>query len=131
MLPAITKECCGDNRPGKTFTVVKANAIAAAKLAPAGQRAGADSGNPQVAAQRLAPDAVGNLGIWECQPGGWPVIDRPDTEFTYILSGRANLTDDASGEVIEIGAGDLVILPPGWTGRWDVIEPVRKVYAIY
>ncbi len=75
--------------------------------------------------------AVGHLGIWECQPGGWPVVDRPDTEFTYILSGRANLTDDASGEVVEIGAGDLVILPPGWTGRWDIIEPVRKVYAIY
>ncbi|WP_210240382.1 cupin domain-containing protein [Amaricoccus solimangrovi] len=26
---------------------------------------------------------------------------------------------------------DVVILPPGWTGRWDVIETLRKVYAIY
>jgi len=34
-------------------------------------------------------------------------------------------------EMVEIGAGDLVILPPGWTGRWDIIEPVRKLYAIY
>ncbi|MGU7774247.1 cupin domain-containing protein [Burkholderia sp. MR1-5-21] len=115
----------------KKFTVVKANRIAAAELTPRGQRTGADRGDPQIATQPLAPDAVGNLGIWECQPGGWPVTNRPDTEFTYIISGRANLTDDASGEVIEIGAGDLVILPPEWTGRWDVIEPVRKVYAIY
>jgi uncharacterized protein len=23
------------------------------------------------------------------------------------------------------------ILPPGWTGRWDVTETVRKVYVIY
>ncbi|WP_414445542.1 cupin domain-containing protein [Burkholderia sp. 22PA0106] len=59
------------------------------------------------------------------------VPDRTDTEFTYIVSGRANLTDHASGEVVEIGAGNFVILPPGWTGRWDIIEPVRKVYAIY
>jgi uncharacterized cupin superfamily protein len=58
-------------------------------------------------------------------------VDRPDTEFTYIVAGRAKLTDDATGQVVEIGAGDLVILPPGWTGRWDVIETVRKVYAIY
>jgi uncharacterized cupin superfamily protein len=115
----------------KSFTIVKAARIADATLTAAGQRAGADRGDPQIAIQRLAPGAAGNLGIWECQPGGWPVVDRPDTEFTYIISGRANLTDDASGEVIEVGAGDLVILPPGWTGRWDVIEPVRKVYAIY
>ncbi|WP_175839110.1 cupin domain-containing protein [Burkholderia anthina] len=115
----------------KPFTIVKAGQVANAMLAAAGQRAGADRGDPQIAIQRLAPDAAGNLGIWECQPGGWPVVDRPDTEFTVILSGRANLTDDASGDVVEIGAGDLVILPPGWTGRWDIIETVRKVYAIY
>lgn len=115
----------------KTFTVVKAQDIGAATLTPHGQRAGADSGDPQIAIRTLAPAAAGNLGIWECQPGGWPVVNRPDTEFTYIVAGRARLTDAATGETREIGAGDLVILPPGWTGRWDVIEAVRKVYAIY
>ncbi|BBP98957.1 cupin [Burkholderia sp. SFA1] len=113
------------------FTIVKAADIASARLASAGQRAGADSGDPQIAVQSVAPEAIGNLGIWECQPGGWPVINRPDTEFTYIISGRARLTDDSTGEVTEITGGDLVVLPPGWTGRWDVLEPVRKIYAIY
>lgn len=113
------------------FTIVKSSEISALALTPAGQRAGADNGDPQIAIQTLAPDAVGNLGIWECKPGGWPVVNRPDTEFTYIISGRALLTDDSTGTVVEISGGDLVILPPGWTGRWDVIEPVRKVYAIY
>lgn len=113
------------------FTIVKAAEIASAQLASAGQRAGADSGDPQIAVKKVAPEAVGNLGIWECQPGGWPVINRPDTEFTYIISGRARLTDDATGEVTEVTGGDLVVLPPGWTGRWDVLEPVRKIYAIY
>ncbi|WP_159912695.1 cupin domain-containing protein [Pantoea sp. 18069] len=113
------------------FTIVKAADIALAQLVPAGRRAGADSGDPQIAIKGLAPDAAGDLGIWECQPGGWPVINRTNTEFTYILSGRAMLTDDSTGEVTEIAAGDLVILPPGWTGRWDILEPVRKIYAIY
>jgi uncharacterized cupin superfamily protein len=113
------------------FTIVKAADIASVQLAPAGQRPGADSGDPQIAVRTVAPEAVGNLGIWECQPGGWPVINRPDTEFTYIISGRARLTDDSTGEVTEITGGDLVILPPGWTGRWDVLETVRKIYAIY
>jgi uncharacterized cupin superfamily protein len=114
-----------------SMVIVKDTAIRSAALPPAGQRAGADSGDPQLGVQALAPEARGNLGIWECQPGGWPVVNRPDTEFTYIISGRARLTDDASGDVVEITGGDLVILPPGWSGRWDVLETVRKVYAIY
>ncbi|MBB1493290.1 DUF861 domain-containing protein [Paracoccus sp. MC1854] len=114
-----------------SMVIVKDAAIRSAALAPAGQRAGADSGDPQLGMQALAPDASGNLGIWECQPGGWPVVNRPDTEFTYIISGRARLTDDATGDVVEITGSDLVILPPGWSGRWDVLETVRKVYAIY
>ncbi|MFR0687809.1 cupin domain-containing protein [Enterobacterales bacterium AE_CKDN230030158-1A_HGKHYDSX7] len=113
------------------FTIIKSAALQSLPLVKAGQRAGADRGDPQVAIQQLAPEATGNLGVWECQPGGWPVLNRPDTEFTYILCGRAVLTDDASGEQVEVSGGDLIILPPGWTGRWDVLETVRKVYAIY
>jgi uncharacterized cupin superfamily protein len=100
-------------------------------LAAAGQRAGADSGDPQIAVQTAETTATGNIGVWECRPGGWPVIDRPDTEVAYILSGAATITDDTTGVAHDVTAGDLVILPPGWTGRWDVTETVRKVYAIY
>ena len=114
-----------------SFTIIKSAALQSLPLNPAGQRAGADKGDPQIAIQKLAPEAVGSLGVWECQPGGWPVVNRPDTEFTYILSGRAVLTDDASGEETLVSGGDLIILPPGWSGRWDVLETVRKVYAIY
>ena len=114
-----------------SMVIVKAAEITSAALAPAGRRAGADSGDPRLGLKTFASEATGNLGIWECRPGGWPVVHRPDTEFTYILSGRARLTDDGTGAVVEISGGDLVILPPGWTGRWDVIETVRKVYAIY
>ncbi|MCC6140087.1 MAG: DUF861 domain-containing protein [Nitrospira sp.] len=111
--------------------IVKSANITNAPLAAGGQRAGADSGDPQIATKPLAPEANGNAGIWECQPGGWPVINRPDTEFAYIISGKARLTDEETGEVREIEGGDLVLLLPGWTGRWDIIETVRKVYAIY
>ena len=100
-------------------------------LPGAGIRAGADSGNPVLNVQALEHITGSNVGIWECQPGGWPVVDRTDTEVCYILAGAARITDEASGEVREIEAGDLVVLPMGWTGRWDVTETVRKVYAIY
>jgi uncharacterized cupin superfamily protein len=99
------------------------------QVQPAGQRPGADSGDPQLAI-RTVTGAPGNVGIWECQPGGWPVVDRPDTEVASIVAGRATITDESTGVAHEVTAGDLVVLPPGWTGRWDVTETVRKVYAI-
>ncbi|MCE1180023.1 MAG: cupin domain-containing protein [Micrococcales bacterium] len=112
------------------MAVIPRDEIAGA-LAPAGVRAGADSGDPLVGLRQVAPAAGGNVGISECQPGGWPVIDRPDAEVAFILSGRADIRDDETGVTHLVTAGDLVVLPPGWSGRWDVRETVRKVYVIY
>ena len=99
-------------------------------LQPRGQRPGADSGDPQISSVAFdAPDDV-RVGVWQCEPGGWPVENRPDTETCYILSGRATITDAATGESYEAAAGDVIVQPRGWSGRWDVTETVRKVYAI-
>jgi uncharacterized cupin superfamily protein len=100
-------------------------------LAAAGQRAGADDGDPQIGLQVLDTLGHGNVGIWECQPGGWPVKNRIDTEMAYILAGTATITDETTGMRHRITAGDLLLLPVGWSGRWDVEQTVRKVYAIY
>jgi uncharacterized protein len=101
------------------------------ELTPDGVRPGADSGDPRLRTLPVPSGTDAAVGIWECEPGGWPVVDRPNTETCYILSGRARLTDDETGEVTEIGPGSFVVLPPGWTGRWDVIETVRKAYTIF
>jgi uncharacterized cupin superfamily protein len=95
-----------------------------------GQRPGADSGDPQISSIAFDAPADVRVGIWECEPGGWPVVDRPDTETCYIVSGRATITDDATGERYEISAGDVIVQPKGWSGRWDVVETIRKVYSI-
>lgn len=100
-------------------------------LPAAGLRHGADSGHPTLSVRTLAPETGSSIGVWECEPGGWPVTDRTDTEVCYILSGVAHITDDATGVVNMVTAGDIVVLPTGWSGRWDVMETVRKVYAIY
>lgn len=105
--------------------------IDAAAIAPAGQRPGADQGDPQLRVLSVAAASGGRIGIWECQPGGWPVVDRQDTEFAYVLSGRARITDAANGQSVEVTAGGFVVLPKGWSGRWDVIETVKKIYVIY
>jgi uncharacterized cupin superfamily protein len=100
-------------------------------LADLGPRAGADSGDPRVAGRVIyrSEDPLVEVGVWSCTPGGWPIVDRPDTESIRLLEGRARLTD-ADGRAVELGPGDVLVLPRGWSGRWDVLEPVRKLYVI-
>ncbi|MBT1258364.1 DUF861 domain-containing protein [Rhodococcus erythropolis] len=100
-------------------------------LEPKGRRAGADRGDPQVALRLLDTLGRGNVGIWECEPGGWAIPNRVDTEASYLLAGAVDVTDDSTGITRRISAGDYILMPKGWSGRWDVVETVRKVYAIY
>ena len=109
--------------------------LPAAELAGAledwGLRPGADVGEPRMSGRVLFGDADGPLevGVWACTPGGWAITVRTDTETVQILAGRARLTD-ASGRSVELGPGDGLVLPRGWSGRWHVLEPVRKLYVI-
>ncbi len=98
-------------------------------LTAAGQRAGADSGDPQISVHEVSNTDGVAAGVWECEPGGWPVVNRADTEVATILSGAGTITDE-NGAVTPISAGTVVTLPKGWTGRWDIAETTRKVYVI-
>lgn len=94
-----------------------------------GPRVGADSGDP-VMSGRIFYEADGvQVGVWECTPGGWAIENRPDTETVRLLAGRARLTN-ADGTSVDLSAGDALVLPKGWSGRWDILETVRKHYVV-
>jgi uncharacterized cupin superfamily protein len=112
-----------------TFTHVPSAALTDS-LEPRGQRPGADAGDPQISVRSFDGGPDVRAGIWEAEPGGWPVVDREDTETCYILSGRATITDAATGATYDVRAGDVIIQQRGWSGRWDVTETIRKVYSI-
>ena len=99
-------------------------------LEPRGQRAGADSGDPQISWKAFDSSDDVEVGAWEATPGGWPIVNRKNTETCYIVSGRATITDDETGQKTEISAGHVVTFPTGWSGRWDVTETIRKVSCI-
>lgn len=69
------------------------------------------------------------VGVWEGTPGQFPASRDGYTEICQILGGRATLHTDGAGSS-ELRAGDTIIMPTGWTGRWELHEPTRKLYVI-
>ncbi|MEI7745231.1 MAG: cupin domain-containing protein [Chloroflexota bacterium] len=96
-------------------------------LPSTGPRAGADVGEPQTWTRVLYDRGAINCGIWECTPGGWFISDRPNTEIVHVLRGAATITDE-DGSTRSLVAGSALVLPKGWSGRWDITETIRKLY---
>jgi len=97
-------------------------------LEPTGPRAGADVGTPVTAARVLHDAGPVQVGVWECTPGGWSITNRPNTEIVHILRGEATITDE-DGTVRTLVPGTAVVLPLGWSGRWDITATIRKLYV--
>lgn len=96
-----------------------------------GPRANADVGEPFDATRPLGKDGKMSTGSWFCTEGGWPSPKlRDTTEVFYVFSGNGCLTD-LDGTRNYFGPGDIVILPKGWSGRWDVFHDIHKVWAVF
>ena len=89
------------------------------------------SGDPRTRTQNYYADATDRFfaGVWESSPGKWRVT-YTENEFVALLAGRVVLTADG-GPAETFVAGDSFVIPAGFTGTWESVEPVRKLYAIY
>jgi len=115
---------------GPEFSHCSNSYFAIDKLTPKGPRKNADIGSPHDASRPLAKLESTSAGGWWCAAGGWPSpTPRGTTEAFYVFSGHGCLTD-ADGEQHFMGPGDLVVLPKGWTGRWDVLQDIHKVWFV-
>jgi uncharacterized cupin superfamily protein len=70
-----------------------------------------------------------HVGLWESEPATWKV-SYSEHEFCTILEGRLLMRDEAGGE-ITVAAGESFVISAGFTGTWQVLEKVRKIYVIY
>lgn len=70
-----------------------------------------------------------HCGVWEGDIGAWRVR-YTEHEFCHMLAGRVRIVDDRGGESL-VEAGDSFVIPAGFTGIWDVLEPARKLYVVY
>jgi uncharacterized cupin superfamily protein len=68
-------------------------------------------------------------GTWASNVGKWQV-EYTEHEFCHLLEGRVVLTS-ADGRRWQFNAGDAWVIPAGFSGTWETVEPARKRYASF
>lgn len=105
-------------------------------LDPAAAEAGAPAserlidGAPAFRTWTLNESADGKTfaGVWEATPGAWRIA-YDEWEYCAILSGVSEVTRDG-GETVPLKAGDHLVIEPGFTGVWRVVETTRKTFVV-
>ena len=68
-------------------------------------------------------------GLWSSTSGKWR-IRYTEHEFCVLIEGRVRI-ESVSGERNEFRAGDAFVVPAGFEGTWEVVEPCKKWYAVF
>ncbi len=89
------------------------------------------AGNPRQTVWQQYTDPSGKFfaGAWQSEVGKWR-ISYTEEEYCQILHGVSVITD-AVGNGVTVKAGDRFVIPRGFVGSWEVIEPTKKLYVIY
>jgi uncharacterized protein len=111
----------------QTWTMFDTDGVTAEAGQPAADRL--LSGTPRFTTWNIE-EAEGGIyaGIWEATPGKWRIV-YDEWEYFNILSGHSIVTEDG-GEPRHLKSGDRMILRPGFSGTWEVLETTRKDYVI-
>ncbi|ANJ59070.1 cupin domain-containing protein [Pseudomonas silesiensis] len=70
-----------------------------------------------------------NAGVWEGAVGQWHV-NFTEHEYCEIVQGVSVLRDN-DGNSKTVRAGDRFVIPAGFRGTWEVLEPCRKIYVAF
>lgn len=87
------------------------------------------NGEPVAEAWRVYTSGDGRKlsGLWRCSMGGFRV-SYDKWEFCHMLTGQCVITPDG-GDPVTLRSGDSFVLDKGFTGTWDVIEPMEKHFV--
>jgi uncharacterized cupin superfamily protein len=117
------------------MSVPKLTAFSAAETAPSFDRPRPErlvAGNPARTTWEHYGNATGEMscGVWACEVGAWRIaFDEHSGEFFHVLEGRIRISDSA-GHATEFGPGEACVIPAGFTGVFEVLEPVKKHYVM-
>lgn len=104
-------------------------ALPTESTAPAAERLICGEPRQTVANHFTDPTQQFFAGTWSSTPGKWR-IRYTESEFCCLTRGRVVL-ENQSGERWEFGPGMGFVVPAGFEGTWEVLEPCTKFYAIF
>ncbi len=86
---------------------------------------------PDQAVRNLFTDGSGRFfaGIWRSGKGSWRVA-YTENELCVLTEGKVRITD-GQGRSSTFTPGQCFVMPAGFKGVWEVLEPAAKFYAIY
>lgn len=85
------------------------------------------SGDPVVRVLPLHDSDDLAVGVWQHSTG--VSTDVEADEVFVVLSGRATI-EVVDGPTLEVGPGDVGLLPSGARTTWTVHETLRKIYVV-
>lgn len=87
------------------------------------------AGNPLRQTWLLHEAGPASAGVWECEVGRWRIaFPATRQEYFHVLSGRVRLHGPEGAT--DIGPGQGAVIPPGFEGEFEVLEPVRKQFVL-
>ena len=84
--------------------------------------------NHQTRMRYTSEDGSLLAGTWTSTPGKWIAFADRD-EYCVLLSGHVKLISD-DGTEQEFREGDSFLIPNGFRGFWQVLEPTTKHFVI-
>jgi uncharacterized cupin superfamily protein len=75
-------------------------------------------------------DSSVTCGLWEVDAGKFSCSFDGEGEMVHVVKGSVGETAD-TGEVIELGEGDVYTFTPGWSGIWEIPTPMRKFFTTF
>ena len=96
---------------------------------PAADRLVAGDPRQQIANHFTDPTQQFFAGTWSSSVGKWR-IRYTESEFCCLTKGRVVL-ENLDGERWVFGPHTGFVVPAGFEGTWEVLEPCTKFYAIF
>lgn len=70
-----------------------------------------------------------STGLWASGTGRFTAERVGYSEICYFIEGSVTVVADGEAAVT-YGPGDIMVMPSGWKGTWEVHTPVRKHYTV-